>query len=201
MNPLDRMRAAWDDLNDRERRMLGMLAAVAVAFVLGFPLFWTASENAEIEEENAKLREVLELMGQRRPQLELMAEARRTSSQRYAQRTPPLGSYLEELAGRQSLSIGEVTDQPEKTVGNYRRRSVNAAINESGLTGIVNLLAEIAGSAYPVAVESIQLEHYQPGDTYRFKVGVVTFDRKPPEAGDKGDEKGAQTAARRPTGG
>jgi type II secretory pathway component PulM len=195
---LDRLRGAWDDLNDRERRLLSVLGAVAVAFVLGFPLFWTASENAEIEAENAKLREVLELMGQRRPQLQLMAEARRTASQRYAQRTPPLGSYLEEAAGRQSLSIREVTDQPEKSVGNYRRRSVTAAINEAGLTGIVNLLADIAGSPYPVAVESIQLEHYQPGDTYRFKIGVVTFDRQERKTGAD-DDKEARTGARTPS--
>lgn len=195
---LDRVRGAWDDLNDRERRLVTVLAAVAVAFILGFPLFWTASENAEIEAENAKLREVLELMGQRRPQLQLMAEARRTASQRYAQRTPPLGSYLEDAAKQQNLTIREVTDQPEKTVGNYRRRSVTAAINDAGLTGIVNLLAHIAGDRYPVAVESIQLEHYQPGDTYRFKVGIVTFDRQQVESSDDAGGKGAQTAARKP---
>ena len=198
-NLLDRLRGAWDDLNDRERRLLSALGAVAVAVVLGFPLFWTASENGEIEAENAKLREVLELMGQRRPQLQLLAEARRTASARYSRRTPPLGSHLEELAGRQSLTIREVTDQPEKAIGNYRRRSVTAAINDAGLTGIVNLLSDVAGSQYPVAVESIQLEHYQPGDTYRFKVGIVTFDRKQVEASGEPGGKGAQSAARKPS--
>jgi hypothetical protein len=196
---LDRLRGAWDDLNDRERRLVSVLGAIAVAFVLGFPLFWTASENADIEAENTKLREVLELMGQRRPQLQLMAEARRTASQRYARPSPPLGSYLEGEAGKQALTIREVTDQPEKTVGNFRRRSVTAAINEAGLTAIVNLLSDVASSAYPVAVESIQLEHYQPGDTYRFKLGIVTFDRKRSSDSEEGD-KAAQTAERKPEG-
>jgi hypothetical protein len=194
---LDRLRGAWDDLNDRERRLVSVLGAIAVAFVLGFPLFWTASENADIEAENTKLREVLELMGQKRPQLQLMAEARRSASQRYATRTPPLGTYLEGEAGKQSLTIREVTDQPEKSVGLYRRRSVTAAINEAGLTGIVNLLSDVAGSPYPVAVESIQLEHYQPGDTYRFKLGIVTFDRTKSSDAEAGG-KGAQKAGSKP---
>jgi len=194
---LDRLRGAWDDLNDRERRLVGALGTVLIAFVLGFPLFWTARENAEIEAENEKLREVLDLMGQRRSQLQQLAEARRSASERYARRTPPLGSFLEDEAKQQGLTIREVTDQPEKSIGNYRRRGVTASINDSGLTGIVNLLSAIEGSPYPVAVESIQLEHYQPGDTYRFKIGVVAFDRQQRKAGDE-DDKEARSGARPP---
>jgi hypothetical protein len=194
---LDRLRSTWDDLNDRERRMVAVLAAVFVAFVLGFPLFWTARENSSIEEENEQLRAVLDMIRERGPQLEQLAEARRTASQRYAQRTPPLGSFLEDEARQQGMTLREVTDQPEKSVGNYHRRSVTASIQDANLTGIVNLLASIEGSPYPVAVESIQLEHYQPGDNYRVKVGVVTFDRKSgASAGDKdeGEKKSGAKA-------
>jgi hypothetical protein len=191
---IDRLRGFWDDLNDRERRMVGALGALFVAFVLGFPLFWTARENSAIEEENEQLRAVLELIGERGVQLEQLAEARRTASQRYAQRTPPLGSFLEDEAKRQGLTLREVTDQPEKSVGNYHRRSVTASIQDANLTGVVNLLSAIAGSRYPVAVESIQLEHYQPGDNYRFKIGVVTFDRKSAAATTDESAKGGKKA-------
>src|SRR5262245_1350894 len=123
----------WDDLNDRERRLFGTLAAVLVAFVLGFPLFWTARENSEIEQENQHLRSVLELIAERHSELQLLAENRRTAAQRYARRTPPLGSFLEQQAKDQNLKIQEVTDQPEKSVGNYHRRSVSASIAEANL--------------------------------------------------------------------
>lgn len=188
---LDRMRGAWDDLNDRERRLVSALAAVMVAFVLGFPLFWTARENASIEEDNAQLRDVLELIAERGPQLAQLADARRTASQRYARRTPPLGSFLEDEAKRHGLTLREVTDQPEKTVGSYRRRSVSASIQDANLTGIVDLLAAISTSRYPVAVESLQIEHFQTGDKYRLKLGIVTFDRK-----SASDEQSGATAAK-----
>ena len=55
---------------------------------------------------------------------------------------------------------------------------MRASINDVGLTGIVDLLSGIETSPYPVAVDHIQIEHYQPGDSYRVKVGVLTFDKK-----------------------
>jgi Type II secretion system (T2SS), protein M len=186
---LDRFRSTWDALNDRERRLFSAMLVVLCGFVLGFPLFWTARENAEIESDNAELRKVLALLAERRPELEQLAEARKSASKRYLRKAGPLGTFLEDEAGKQGLTIKEVNDQPEKTVGAYRRRSVTASINDAGLTGIINLLSAIASSDKPVAVESIQLEHYQPGDTYRVKVGVVAFDRTEPSGSG-----GAKTA-------
>jgi hypothetical protein len=178
MGLLDRIRGAWDDLNDRERRLVGTLAVAGAVFLLGFPLFWVMRGNTEIEDENAQLRAALRLLGEKRGQLMALAEARRTSETRYTRRTPPLGSFLEEEAKKHGLTIREMTDQPEKTAGNYHRRSVRASINDVGLTGIVDLLSGIEQSPYPVAVDHIQIEHYQPGDMYRVKVGVLTFDKQ-----------------------
>jgi type II secretory pathway component PulM len=174
---LERLRNAWEELNDREKRLVGTLGVIAACFILGFPLFWTAHQNSEIEEENAQLRSALTLIDSKRAQLQALAEARRNSAQRYLHHTPPLGSFLESKAGDHSLKIGEVTDQPEKSSGNYNRRSVRASINDVGLTGIVDLLGDIETSEYPVAVDHLQIEHYTPGDTFRAKVGVLTFDQ------------------------
>jgi hypothetical protein len=186
---LDRVRGFWDGLNDRERRLVGAMLAMLVALVLGFPLFWTAHQNGGIEEENLALREALELISEHRDELRLLAETRRTSAARYRNRTPSLGSFLEGEAKKHDLTIREVTDQPEKAFGNYHRRSVSASTNEAGLTPIVNMLSGIVSSPYPVAIEHIQLEHYQPGDTYRFKLGVLTFDQK---AASKASSAGAK---------
>lgn len=175
---LERMRETWEGFNDRERMLVGGLGLLLCAFLLGFPLFWTARQNADIEDKNAELRTVLALIQQKRPQLQQLAQARAEAEQRYKNTTPPLGSFIESEAKRHGLSIKEVTDQPEKTSGRYTRRSVTASIAEVDLTGIMNLLSGIAGTQYPVAIDHVQIEHYQAGDKYRFKLGVRTFDRK-----------------------
>jgi hypothetical protein len=110
-------------------------------------------------------------------ELQQFAEARRAAKQRYKNKTPPLGSFLETHASKQSLTIREVTDQPEKTVGSYRRRSAKAQIQEAGLTGVVRVMGDIVQSPYPVAIDHVKIEHYQPGDKYRFTFGVLTFDK------------------------
>jgi type II secretory pathway component PulM len=175
---LDRLREIWDELNDREQRMVGALGALAAICLVTFPLFLIARQNAEIEDQNAQLRSVLELIGKKKAQLQQVAETRKQAALRYTHHTPPLGTFLEGEAKRHNLTIREVTDQPEKATGSYHRRSVRASINEVGLTGIMDLLSGIAASQYPVAVDQLQIEHYQPGDSYRCKVGVLTFDKK-----------------------
>jgi hypothetical protein len=179
MNELiERVRGIWDQLNDREKRMVAALGVVAAICVLGLPLFWTAHQNAEIEDENTKLRAVLGLIGQHKAQLVQLAEERKSAKERYKHHTPPLGTFLEGEAKKHDLTIREITDQPEKAAGNYRRRSARASINDVGLTGIVDLLYGIVTSAYPVAIDQLQIEHYQAGDSFHFKLGVLTFDRK-----------------------
>jgi len=183
---LERLRETWEALNERERMLVGGLGAVLALFLLGFPLFWTARQNAEIEERNGELRSVLELIAARRPQLQQLQQARNEAQQRYKNRTPPLGSFIESEAKRHNLTIREVTDQPEKSSSaNFTRRSVTASINEVDLTGIMNLLSGIVGTQYPVAIDHVQIEHYQAGDKYRFKLGIRTFDRKATAAKDK----------------
>jgi hypothetical protein len=183
---LERLRETWDGFNERERMLVGGLGALLLVFLLGFPLFWTARQNSEIEERNAELRTVLELIAARRPQLQQLQQTRAEAQQRYKNRTPPLGSFLESEANRHKLQIREVTDQPEKsTGGHYTRRSVTASINEVDLTGIMNLLSGIVNTQYPVAIDHVQIEHYQTGDKYRLKLGVRTFDRKATAAKDK----------------
>ena len=175
---LERLRNVWEGLNERERRLFAVLGALFSAFLLGFPLLWTTSQNSDIEDHNEQLRGVLELIAKERPRLQQLADARRTATARYANKTPPLGSFLEGEASKHGLTLREVTDQPEKSTGNYRRRSATASIVDADLTAVVNLLSGIVASAYPVAIQQVQIEHYQPGDKYRLSFGVVTFDRK-----------------------
>jgi len=192
---LEGLRSRWAALNDRERRLLGMLGAVAAAFMLAFPLFLTARQNTDLEERNGELRRVLALISEQRPRLQQLADARKTAAARYQHKTPPLGSFLETEAGKHGLTIREVTDQPEKSSGNYHRRSATASIHDVDLTGVINMLSGIVSSNYPVAIEHVQIEHYQPGDKYVFKLGVLTFDRK--TAAETSNESAPKGAAKK----
>ena len=177
-NPLfERLRQTWENLNDRERRMLTILGAVFAALLLLLPPVLLVMDNAELEAENAELRTVVEQLDAQRTRLARLTQERQTAEQRYMNKTPPLGSFLESEAKKQGLTLQEVTDQPEKTVGRFLRRSVTVSLPQVALTPLINLLSSIVESGHPVAVDQLQIDHYQPGDQFNVKLGVLTFDK------------------------
>lgn len=189
----ERIRQAWEGLNPRERRLAGGFAAVAAFLVLAFPPYWIANQNSDIEAENVELREVLDKLSTRRGELVQLAAERRASEARFKNKTPPLGSFLEGEAHEHGLTLQEVTDEPGKSSGRYLRRSARASIPDVGLTPVIELLSSISVSQFPVAVDHVQIEHYQAGDRYSFKLGVVTFDRQ--AGATSGTDKADPTAS------
>jgi type II secretory pathway component PulM len=179
-NPLfERLRATWDNLNDRERRMLTILGAVLGAVLLIMPPILLVMDNSDLELQNAELRNVVEQLDMQRNRLARIALERRAADQKYLNKTPPLGSFMESEAKKQGLTLQEVTDQPEKTVGRYLRRSVTVALPQVALTPLINLLSSIVESGHPVAVDQLQIDHYQAGDQFNVKLGILTFDKLP----------------------
>jgi type II secretory pathway component PulM len=177
-NPLfERLRATWENLNDRERRMLSILGAILGAFLLIMPPILLMMDNAELEVQNAELRNVVEQLDLQRNRLARLSQERSAADQKYLNKTPPLGSFMESEAKKQGLTLQEVTDQPEKTVGRYLRRSVTVALPQVALTPLINLLSSIVESGHPVAVDQLQIDHYQAGDQYNVKLGITTFDK------------------------
>lgn len=176
-NIFDRMRASWDNLNDRERRMLSLLGGVALALLLLLPPVLLSMGNSDLQAQNDELRSVLDQLAIQRGRLMQLAEDRKKAEQRYKNKTPPLGSFMESEAKKQGLTLQEVTDQPEKTVGKYLRRSVTVSLPQTGLTPVINLMSSIVESGHPVAIQEIQLDHYQPGDQYSVKLGILTYDK------------------------
>jgi hypothetical protein len=176
-NIFDRLRASWDNLNDRERRMLTALGGVVLALLLLLPPVLLSMGNSELQAQNDELRSVLDQLAIQRGRLMQLADDRKKAEQRYKNKTPPLGSFLESEAKKQGLTLQEVTDQPEKTVGRYLRRSVTVSLPQTGLTPVINLMSSIVESGHPVAIQEIQLDHYQPGDQYSVKLGILTYDK------------------------
>jgi len=190
-NPLfERLRTTWENLNDRERRMLSILGIAVGALLLIFPPVLLILDNAELESQNTELRNVVDQLDAQRAKLARIAQERHAADQRYLKKTPPLGSFLESEAKKQGLTLQEVTDQPEKTVGRYLRRSVTVALPQVALTPLINLLSSIVESGHPVAIDQLQIDHYQPGDQFNVKLGVLTFDKLSAAAAKTEEESG-----------
>lgn len=179
MNDLiERVKQAFLNLNERERILVAALGVILAVGILGLPLMLMHNGNTELEAENQELRDVLSRIADKAPEYAQYAEAKAQAARLYANKTPPLGSFLEAEARKHGLTVKEVNDQPEKTVGTYQRRSVSASFPGVGLSPALQLMSGIVSAPHPVAIEMVQLEHYQSGDKYNIKIGVLTFDKK-----------------------
>jgi len=176
---LERLRCFWDNLNDRERRMLTLLGGVLLILLLLLPPGLLYLGNTELQTQNDELRSLLDQLAIQRGRLLQLAQDRKNAEKRYQNKTPPLGSFLEAEAKKQGITLQEVTDQPEKTVGRFQRRSVTVSLPQTGLVPVIKLLSSIVESGHPVAIQEIQLDHYQPGDQYSVRLGILTYDKLP----------------------
>jgi hypothetical protein len=192
---LDKLPITWTNLTGREKLITAALGVVLFLSVFSLPLLLMSATNSAIEEECAQLKKLGDKIASQREKFSQMTREKRISERRYQQKAPALGGFLESLAHEQKLTIREVTEQPEKNFGAFRRRNVRLFINSAPLSPLVNLMSAIETSRYPLAIEHVQLEHYQQGDTYQLKLGVVTYDKEgarpaTPSSGE--DEKTVQ---------
>jgi hypothetical protein len=146
--------------------------------VVSLPVLLMISTNTRIEEENEQLQKLGNKIASQKEKFSQMTRDKRITEMRYKQKAPALGGFLESLAKEQKLTIREVTDQPEKAFGAFRRRNARVFVNSAPLSPLINLMSAIETSRYPLAIEHIQLEHYQSGDNYQLKLGVVTYDKE-----------------------
>jgi len=168
-------RRAYENLNERERLLVTALAGVLAVLLVGVPFYLLTSSISNLEDENQEVRTVLRELGQARGRLEGREAAREASVRRYRTPAPPLGSFLEAKAGLQELTLREVTDQPEKVVGEFRRRELRATLPNVGLRAVIRMLTDIENSPFPVAVSRLHFEHFRSGDRYNVKVGLIAY--------------------------
>lgn len=179
-------RRAYENLNERERKLVLALGAVLAVIVILLPLYVMNSSISSIEDDNRAISDVLREIDHSRPSILRHQAERRAVMRLYEHQAPALGSFLEKLAGDQGIAVREVSDQPQKDLGRYRRRHIRVTLPNVGLAAIIRMMAAIENSPYPVSIERIHIDHYRGGDQYTVQLGVVAYDLeekgKPPAA-------------------
>ena len=197
LSALDGARAAYENLNERERRLVLALGVVLVLLVVFLPLYLLTSSVSDIEDENQQIRDALREISQHGGELAEWEAQREAAEQQYRNPAPPLGSFLEAKAREAGYDRPlEVTDQPEKVASGFTRRNTRASLPNVDLRTAVEMMVAIENSPYPVAIERLHIEHFQTGDRYNVQLGIVAFDKNRPARGS-GNAEGDE-AERRP---
>jgi hypothetical protein len=184
---MESLRTYWENLSERERRLLGVLGAVVLLIGMGLPSYFLWVSIDDLQKENRELVAVLDEVAAARPRLAQRAAERAAAEARYAQRAPALGTFLEAQAERlEGLEISDGTPQPERQEGRFTIRHQRARFQNTGLRSAIMLMAAIKNSQYPVSLERIHIDHVNDGDRYNIQIGVLAFDRQGASSPDAG---------------
>ena len=182
----DNARGWFDTLSPRERRLLGLMVSVLVILVVVVPMYLLVASIGSIETENAEINQVLFDIQRAEGRLQEQKAARRAMDRLYSRKAPSLGGFLEESAQQYGVTGLSITDQPNVRDGEYTRRSVRVSLPRVELRPLIDMLADIKNSSYPVAIERIQLDGGRLRTNYNAKLAVNAYDK---DVGGQADEE------------
>lgn len=182
------LRDRINQLEDRERRLLGVLVVVFGIFtILVIPLALTAYLGS-ISSENESMREAMATLQQSRSVLEKRAEEQVKMDARYERQAPPLAGFLAGIAQRHKIEIPETQDQADVPHGKrFSERSTKITLRDVGMLKLAEFMQGVATSGYPVSISRINIrKKASPPDSYNVQLTVSAFDRKAAEEKPEG---------------
>lgn len=174
---LDGLRSYWENLNARERLLLGVLGGVAAFLVVLLPVYLLGTSIGELEEENQEITQALRRIAHSRGRIAAMRAEQAGRDLRYESGAPG-EQWLPTQVDQHHLSFSRVQQEPDRQAGRFRVHTTRASFQGAGLASSVRLLADLKNSRYPVAIERIHIDHHSAGDSYNLEIGVLTFERQ-----------------------
>jgi hypothetical protein len=197
LSPIDSLRTFYDNLNPRERTLVNGLGVVMTVVVVFLPMWLVWSAITSLGSESEEVRAALTEIARSQEEIAVAQAAQEAARRRYDQRAPALGSFLEEHARRAGYERPlQVSDQPAKVARGFTRRQVRASLPGVDLKAAVDMMTAVENSRYPIAFDTLRIEHFQSGDRYNVEVGVITFDRATDEESGDSDEPAAPSGGR-----
>jgi general secretion pathway protein M len=174
------LRDRINKLEDRERRLLGVLVVVfCVLVILIIPVGLTAYLGS-ISSENAAMREAIASIQESRATLAKRAQEREAMDARYQRKAPPLAGFLAGIAQRHDIEIPETQDQADAPHGKrFTERSTKITLRDVGMLKIAKLMEDIAQSGYPVSISKMNIrKRGTQADSFNVQMVVSAFDRE-----------------------
>src|SRR5690606_12442376 len=154
---LDGLRSYWENLTERERRLLTGLGGVLAVVIVALPVFLLSRSIGQLEASNEELSSALRLLSRSRGEIAAMRAERTARDARYAMGAPG-EQWLPAQAEEQGLSLARVQHQPTRAVDDFTVRTTRASFSNVGLRSPMLLLAELKNSRYPVAIERVHVD-------------------------------------------
>jgi hypothetical protein len=181
----DSARQGWDNLSDRERRLLSTMGGVLLSLIVFAGVWTTTSALSEVQEERDAIRLVLADIDRSAELLAKRDAQRKAVEARFRNKAPALAAYVESRAKDEGIEARSSAEEAERTINGYKRQAVRVSFSNVSLRPVLHLLTGIAEETSPLALERLLIEHYAAGDSYKVDLGLASYERaaKQPKAG------------------
>lgn len=177
---LNAVRGALAGLSPREKRLLIILGVVFGVLAFAGVYYWSSTKLDRLEEDRAATVDALRTIQRARPRIAARNARRDALLLRYANKAPPLTTFVEEQARAASLQVAEAQDRPNTAAGRrFAERSVAIRLRRVSLEALTDFMDRIDGAPFPVAITSLRLRR-RYGESNAYDVDdmvIATWDQ------------------------
>ncbi len=173
---LEGPRRLYENLSAREQKLVLVGGMCILVLGLLLPIWLVRHQTGLLRDDNEETLRVLSELQSREGQLREAQALRQAVQDRYTRKAPLLGSFLDELAKRNGLTLKEIINQPDKAIGGFSRKHVRLKLPGVPLKPVIDFLTSIENSGYPVAIINLSIEHFKEGDSYNVEFEVTAYE-------------------------
>jgi len=185
------LRERYARLEEREKRLFGILIAMLAAAVLLAPPLALFAVVHSARSENDAIREALQAINDEQAAISKAKADKSAVVERYSRPAPPLAAFLSKIASESGVEIPESQDRQAIPHGKkFEERLTKITLRKVGMLKLVKFMERIEQSGHPVRVSQINIrKRGSEPDSYDVDMVVSAFDRK-----ETKEPKGAKSA-------
>ena len=147
--------AFLEKLTPREQKLaMALIFVLAAMLLLALPI-GLETMIASRRSDNADMRDAIAKIQDARGQIRDRQSKKDAVALRYANKTPPLGGFIEQQARAQKLEVTDSVDRPDLPIGqHYVERQTVVHLKKANMLAISKLLESIERSGNPVLVHA-----------------------------------------------
>lgn len=174
------LKARFDQLAERERKLLTIFGAIFGGMVLLLGPFLVRMTVGEKETRNQAYRDVIQQIADERVTLARRREEVARVDSRYARRAPALAGFLAQMADQSGVQIPETQDRSVVPHGKtFKERQTRIHLTKLGMLSLSNFLEKIAQSGYAVSLSGLDIQkRASKDDEFDAELDVSAYDRE-----------------------
>lgn len=174
------LRERYARLEEREKRLFGVLIAlVGAALLLAPPLALLAVVHSA-RSENEDIRAALQAINDEQAAIAKAKASKSAVVERYSRPAPPLAAFLSKIASEAGVEIPESQDRQSVPHGKkFEERSTKITLRKVNMLKLLKFMEKIEQSGHPVRISQLNIrKRGSEPDSYDVDMLVSAFDRK-----------------------